>query len=138
VNFGVVRLLRDLCGEDRQAKEKALIALAKLGPRAADAVPILTRIATSTADPKISSIAVHALGRIGKKARSSVGPLCKLLLAYKEHLFGRTIAKALAQIGDPRALPTLYEAKNTRHGMVNKEAWNAIRRIEAQSTGSGR
>jgi len=54
----------------------ALLALAKMGPKAAPAVALLAEILKDPA-PRFRELAAHALGEIGPAAKSAEGPLKK-------------------------------------------------------------
>lgn len=89
-----------LKGDDNDARQDALTALAMAGPKAAPAIPALVELLKDK-DPLIRRLAVYAIGEIGEGAKSAL-PAIKELLNDRDRDVSTSAFNAIANI-DPKA-----------------------------------
>ena len=106
-------------GDD--AREKAIGALAKLGPAARSAVP---RIVEAIEEDALCWAATSALGQIGGK--EAIQALCNALLTDKDAGVCMRAAGSLGRIGDPVAVPSLIQALRHPAEIVRASAVEAL------------
>ena len=133
-------LAKNLDGDTKEEKEqcqKAARALGQIGPRAAQAVPLLARAIAATA-VDVRRPAIDALGRIGPAARDAVPAIIAEVDLPKDHInyaplahFRRLSARALGRIGPDaaEAIPFLEQALSNEDYVYRVEAALALWRI---------
>lgn len=77
-NANVADSIQGLKSPDKNVRMDAAIALASLGPAAADAVSALTA-SIKDSDPEVRKLVAYALGQIGPKSAPAIAPLKELL-----------------------------------------------------------
>jgi HEAT repeat protein len=124
-------VVRDLCkaltSRKPEVRLDAAVALAKLGSRAAEAVPELTEAVNDT-EPQVRVAAVRALGNIGTQARSAY-PLLFKALADSSPGISQAAADSLDKLGPP----TRLELELLRTGL--KDANPSARAFSAKALG---
>jgi HEAT repeat protein len=67
-----------------RVRGEAVAAVAELGPRAVDAVPVLLRIVVEGESPRLRHAAVVALGKVSADAKPAALPMLKHVLEHEE------------------------------------------------------
>jgi len=122
----------DLAGllhhEDNFVRHQVIIALGKIGPAAAKAVPELT---LGLKDPAIRKPCISALGDIGPAARSAVPSLVRML-EEKDAPGCFDIECALGQIGDrsPKVLKALTAKLQSKSSLARSGAGMALVKLD--------
>jgi len=126
--------------DDEDVRKAAIVGLGRLGE--AKAVPVLMEIVTGPSPAPLREAAIEALGEIGPAAKKAVDPLVTILLDDSGvgplPLIGRIedrlsplrkrAAKALGQIGDPRALgPLTFMALKSDNQAIKEMAIDSLK-----------
>jgi HEAT repeat protein len=94
---------------DGLERDYACLALVRLGPAAATAVPDLMEIAGSASDPEdLRETAILALGEIGPAASSAL-PVLQAVLRENHPELRRRVVSALVTIATPEAMTVLIQ-----------------------------
>jgi HEAT repeat protein len=128
--------LAELQNGESQARIGAAEFLARMGPHAAPAVPVLAR---ALEDPslEVRQMVARALARIGREAAPAV-PALERALADTAAAVRELAARALGKIGSPAApaLPSLERLLKDPHELVRLYATEAIERIRGNRSSS--
>ncbi len=124
--------MAELNSPDNRNRAEAVVALGRIGARAAEAVPELTKLIE---DP--ASGAAQALGRMGPAAAEAV-PALTDALQHTEPIIRQLAADALGRIGPPArpAVKTLVRSLNDDNAEVRWRAATSIGLIGAHDSGS--
>jgi hypothetical protein len=93
-------VLASLRSGDLRRRESAVVSICAGDVSDADYVQPLVRIAMDTPDPRLASMAVQALGRMGRDADAALPFLLERLELLGNHSHSHTILKAISQIGN--------------------------------------
>jgi HEAT repeat protein len=131
--LSIAALVDQLKLDDRQARLEALGQLRKLGPRAKEAVPTLTKVLDDK-DPSVRAGAAVALGCIGADAKPAVSALLSKLKDADKNVRVAS-ATALAGIGvrDNRTLSALSEALKEPDATLRVVIAEALAQLDLQS-----
>jgi HEAT repeat protein len=127
---GVPVLIEALSGEDPDLRLNAVVALAKMGPDAREAVGALAK-ALHGRDAAVRAHAAEALYRVGPEAKSAVPSLCDALQSPDASLRVQA-AYALGGVGKEarEALPMLERALTDKETAVRLFAARALWAVE--------
>jgi HEAT repeat protein len=123
-------LIKALCHEDKDVRQKAAEALGRMGDvRAVE--PLILALKDSESD--VAADAAGALGKIG-----DVRAVEPLVLALKDldNDFRKQVAWALGKIGDARAIETLIGALKDSDEYVRREAGEALKGLKPEAISS--
>jgi hypothetical protein len=127
----VTAVIAVLHGDDAVARRRAVLTLAELGIRSAEAVRALAD-ALHDRDDRVRRMAAAALGRIGPAAESAVPAL---LLALDDEAAGNEAAESLVRIGRA-AVPALLDAMRSGQESLRLHAATTLTRIGAAGAAS--
>ena len=124
------RLIKRVSRGKRIARERAAREIAKLGPKAASAVPALERVLKDKSE-SLRAAALEALGAIGNERAVKV--LGERFSKTREVALQRVIAGALGELGEAAlaALPKLTKGLESESQDVQRECAVAIGKIGA-------
>ncbi|MBN1909081.1 MAG: HEAT repeat domain-containing protein [Pirellulales bacterium] len=117
-----------MCIADLEKSDKRYSAadqLKELGPRAAPAVPALTK-ALNDEDWCTRCNVAEALGEMGPKAATAIPALMKVLRSDEDSLVRARAAEALGNIGDARSVPALLAAIKDEDSFVRAQVVEAL------------
>lgn len=121
----VARLARQLASKEVVERSKAVVALAKLGSKATEAVPHLIAV-LSDWDAAVRSNTALALGKIGD-------PRAVLYLIAtlddQEYVVREAACMALGELGDPRAIEPLTARLGDEDSNVRRDAAEALAKL---------
>ena len=126
----VPKYLRNLQSKDEKVPLTAVVVLAFMEEKAADAVPTLTQVLKEDKNAQVRRFATNALGNIGEKAADAV-PTLTQALEDENTLVRRSAAYALGNIGETAApaVPALTQALEDENTLVRRSAAYALGRI---------
>jgi len=127
----VTAVIAVLHEDDAVARRRAVLTLAELGTRSAEAVRALAD-ALHDRDDRVRRMAAAALGRIGPAAESAVPAL---LLALDDEAAGNEAAESLVRIGRA-AVPALLDAMRSGQESLRLHAATTLTRIGAAGAAS--
>jgi HEAT repeat protein len=110
-----------------------LAAIAKRGPELED-LDWFVQLACG-ASPRIASVALHCISKLGPRAARVVPQLAELLDRNRETRLGGRVAQAIASMGGAAeaAVSHLKAAKRSSNSWVRKEAREALASIESRA-----